>query len=178
MTRGEWTPQVEFFADASGSIGMGMLWGERWCAEFWPSFPGRATNIAILEMVPLILAAEIWGSEWRGKKILFRSDNMAVVHAVNGWLPRDPHLVSLLKRLARMAILQCFHIRCLHVRGVDNVDADLPSRDILEEFTARHSNLDLVRIQFASLSTALLIKRWYVRHNIQDDQSHPLVHYT
>ena len=123
---------------------MGMLWGKRWCAEFWPSFPGRATNIAILEMVPLILAAGIWGSEWRGKKILFRSDNMAVVHTVNGWLPSDPDLVSLLKRLAKMAMLQSFHIRCLHVRGVDNGGADLLRRDRLEEFTARQSNLNLV----------------------------------
>ena len=157
LCRGEWTPQVEFFADASGSIGMGMLWGARWCAEFWPYFPGRATNIATLELVPLILAAEIWGSEWRGKRILFRSDNMAVVHAVNGWLPSDPHLVSLLKLLAKEAMLKSFHIRCLHVRGVDNVDADLLSRDRLEEFTARHSNLDLVRVRVSQVRIIALL---------------------
>ena len=82
---------------------------------------------------------------------------MAVVHAVNGWLPRDPHLVSLLKRLARMAILQCFHIRCLHVRGVDNVDADLLSRDRLEEFTARHSNLNLARVRVSQVRIITLL---------------------
>ena len=147
LCRGAWSPDVAFAADASGSLGLGIFTGSLWCAEPWPSFEGRATNIAILEMVPLLVAATLWGPSWERKRVLFQSDNMAVVYAVNGWLPKDDHLVSLLKRLAKLSVLHNFRVRCEHLPGVRNIDADLLSRDRINDFLTRNAGASLSRVR-------------------------------
>ena len=91
-------------------------------------------NIAILEMLPLVLAASLWGSKWSGLRILFRSDNMAVVWAVNKGMPKEPQLLGLVKQLAKLSILHSFQYRCVHLPGVNNREADLLSRDRIGDF--------------------------------------------
>ena len=82
---------------------------------------------------------------------------MAVVHSVDAWLPRDARLINLLRALRNYSYLIVF-TRCQHVRGVDNVDADLLSRDKLDNFMARHSEGNLIRIRVSQdrLVTPLL----------------------
>ena len=137
---GDWVrlPDTELAADSSGSIGMGIVAESGWCSERWPQWDGRATNIAILELIPLIVAASLWGEKWARKKVLFRSDNMATVHAVNSWLPKDRHLTSLLRRLATLAVHHNFQVKAAHIPGVVNTDADDLSRDRMDRFLARN----------------------------------------
>ena len=117
---------------------MGIVAESGWCSERWPQWEGRATNIAILELIPLIVAASLWGEKWARKKVLFRSDNMATVHAVNSWLPKDRHLTSLLRRLAILAVHHNFQVKAAHIPGVVNTDADDLSRDRMDKFLARN----------------------------------------
>ena len=66
-------------SDASGSWGCGAYTqsGE-WFQLEWPD-EWLNINIAAKEMVPIAVAAALWGRSWRGQHILFRSDNEAVV---------------------------------------------------------------------------------------------------
>ena len=108
----------------------------------WPDIPHRPQNIAVLELIPIILSAALWGHMWARKKVLVHTDNMSVVHAINSWMPKHVHLVSLLKRLAKLAILNDFHFRAVHIPGKLNIDADLLSRNDIPGFRARNPSCD------------------------------------
>ena len=74
--------QLELFTDASGAIGFGAIFGAHWCYREWP-ISWRHRNIAILEFYPIVLSLHLWGSEMRNRRILFFTDNEALVHVIN-----------------------------------------------------------------------------------------------
>ena len=135
-------PDLELSTDAAGSLGLGIVYGSHWVSLMWPDIPHRPQNIAVLELIPIILSAALWGHMWARKKVLVHTDNMSVVHAINSWMPKHLHLVSLLKRLAKCAILNDFHFRAVHIPGKLNVDADLLSRNDITGFRARNPSCD------------------------------------
>ena len=59
----------------------------RWFQGLWPpnlnSLINDKLSIAFQELFPIVMAAQIWGNEWAGKRITFHSDNIAVVGALN-----------------------------------------------------------------------------------------------
>ncbi len=81
-------------------------------------------DISTKELVPIAIAAAVWGSKWVGEHICFHSDSMAVV-------------ASLQKRSAKssfMHLLRClffygFQLSAEHVPGVVNAVADALSRN-------------------------------------------------
>ncbi len=87
-------------ADASGSWGCGAfgLHTMQWFQCEWPKH-WESVNIAVKEMVPFVFAPAVWGHTWRGKRTLFRSDNMAVVQALKKHSAKDPQLAHLLRCL-------------------------------------------------------------------------------
>ena len=60
-------PTVEFASDASGSWGCGAWSGNQWLQFQWPN-TARDLNIAVKELVPIILLGALWGRRWRGQK--------------------------------------------------------------------------------------------------------------
>ena len=40
-------------------------------------------SMAFFELYPIVMSAILWGSEWKGKKILFYCDSEATVHIIN-----------------------------------------------------------------------------------------------
>ena len=85
-------------------------------------------NIALLQLLVLVIAVAIWSSQLAGKAIVLRSDNSATVAYINTMKTEIPVAQSLLKHLA----IDCLHFRiyfkALHVRGVNNIFSDLLSR--------------------------------------------------
>ena len=72
------------FTDASGSIGFAAVMGTEWFALSWDVVPSLSeTQIAIKELFPIVVALELWGALLANQRILFMSDNAAVVHAIN-----------------------------------------------------------------------------------------------
>ena len=53
----------------------------------WPA-EWLNVNIAAKEMVPITVAAALWGKCWNGHHIIFQSDNKAVVCFINETLQR------------------------------------------------------------------------------------------
>ena len=76
------TPHCMVTSDASGSWGCGAYEGAKWFQFQWPSTM-EASHISVREMIPVVMAAALWGHCWRGKSVRFRSDNAAVVALVN-----------------------------------------------------------------------------------------------
>ena len=61
--------------DASGVFGCGAVCADhRWAQLEWPS-DRQAVDISVKEMLPIVLAAAVWGHTWAGHRVLFYSDN-------------------------------------------------------------------------------------------------------
>jgi hypothetical protein len=84
------------FSDASGSFGCGAYDpAAGWFHLQWPATWGSA-NIATKDMVPVVVAAAVWGRAWTGWHICFHSDNMVVVAALQKRAAKDPSFVHYL----------------------------------------------------------------------------------
>ena len=122
-------------SDASGSWGCGAFspTSSQFFQLEWPS-SWKDVHISAKELLPVVVSSALWGSSWAGKRILFRCDNMAAVHALNNRSARDPSLTYLLQCLFFFeAHFQFEHIAS-HIRGRENIAADALSRNQLSHF--------------------------------------------
>ena len=88
---------TRLFTDASGLLGFAAVFGSKWFADEWTQTL-LPLQIAVKELFPIVLALEIWGSEMANRKILFMSDNMAVVEVINKQSSKEKCLMHLLRR--------------------------------------------------------------------------------
>ena len=121
-------PSVHIYSDASGSYGCGAVdpAGSYFCLQWPPSW--SAVDISVKELVPLVLAAVLWGPTWAGCHVLFHVDNMAVVSVVQHLNARDPLLGHFLRCLFLYAAMFQFKFSATHIPGVNNTAADALSR--------------------------------------------------
>lgn len=132
----EWTKaeRIELFTDACKS-GLGALFGTEWFEARWTPAQLAAAqrekqeSMPFLELLALVTAAATWGPQWRGRKITFRADCEPVVNCVNTGTSKEPGMAKLLRHLALIACREQFDFRCEHIPGVQNVVADVLSRD-------------------------------------------------
>ena len=69
-----------------------------------------------------------------GRRLLFHCDNIAVVSIVNSGSSRCPLVMCLVRALYHIAVSYNFDVKLIHVPGVDNIEADLLSRDLIMRF--------------------------------------------
>lgn len=74
-------------------------------------------QIAIKELFPIVVALELWGTVLENKKILFMTDNMAIVHAINKQTCKDKALMKLIRRLVLQALSHNIPFRAKHIAG-------------------------------------------------------------
>ena len=82
----------------------------------WPS-GWEGVDISVKELVPVIVAAALWGGLWQGHHIHFHSDNMAVLSIMNTKTSKAPQLMHLLRCFSFYCAFYCFHVSCMHVPG-------------------------------------------------------------
>ena len=92
-------PQIHVFSDASGSWGCGAYSGNTWFQFQWPADMGDC-HISTKEMIPVVMAAIVWGHRWQGLSVCFHTDNTAVVALINQGSVRDSSLMHLMKCLS------------------------------------------------------------------------------
>ncbi len=129
-------PTIEVLSDASGSFGCGafsLVYG--WFQLEWPP-SWQEFNITAKELVPVVVAASLWGPRWRHQCVCFRSDNMAVVDLLRCRTSRDPLLMHLLHCLVFYASTYIFDFMAVHIPGVHNTAADALSRNNLTLFSS------------------------------------------
>jgi len=125
-----WADEVDLslFTDASSQTGFGGFYGGRWFQGRWPSAKFKSYSIAWQEFFPILVAVVVWGELLRGKKIIIRSDNKAVVAIVNKQTSRCPTIM----KLVRFFVLQCLKLNITfcarHIAGKNNNVADALSR--------------------------------------------------
>jgi hypothetical protein len=122
------------FTDASGSIGYGGYWEGQWFQGRWPSTvrlePGSGNDISIayMELYPIVVAALLWGKQWRAKKITFICDNQATVAIIKKGRSRSPMIMKLMRKLTLCAAQNNFTFNSKFLSGRLNVIADALSR--------------------------------------------------
>jgi hypothetical protein len=135
MLEHEWTQahKIELFMDACNT-GYGAACGNEWFAGTWTAEHLAAAHrkqrisMPFLELLALTFTAATWGHKWKGKKVLFRSDCMPVVQAIQDRTSRNPSSMYLLRYLSSLACQHHFDFRCEHIAGIDNDVADILSR--------------------------------------------------
>ena len=124
------SPEVILTSDALGSWGCGAYWNTRWLQYHWS--PDTAdSNITIKELIPIVLAAAIWGYEWENKAIQCRCDNGAVVSIINSGTSKDPRVMGLMRCLHFISAKFNLLLSAIHLAGSDNAIADAISRNNL-----------------------------------------------
>ena len=87
------------------------------------------TSIAGKEMLPIVVAAAIWGNEWRGCTVEFNWNNEAVVHSLMAGSCKEKNMTHMLQCSFFIEAKFNFSIVASHVPDVLNVQADALSRN-------------------------------------------------
>lgn len=127
-------PSVVVHTDASGTVGCGGVCSDgSWFQLAWPP-QWQSMDISVKELLPIVLAAAVWGHSWVRHNITFYSDNAAVVAVIQRRSPRDHNLLHLLRCLYFYSAHFQFTYVARHVAGVNNVVADALSRNRMSTF--------------------------------------------
>lgn len=113
--------------DSAESCGYAAVLGHRWFAGRWPA-GFEPHHINTLELFPIVVALELWGSLLANHKLLFLSDNTATVDVINSMTSRCPNMMRLLRRLVLVALRHNIWFRAKHIAGKSNIVADRLSR--------------------------------------------------
>ena len=91
-------PTVELTTDSSGTWGCGAWYKQSW---FQVSWDHRADefSIATKELIPIVLAGEVWRLGWHGSRMKCKCDNQVVVAALRTHAIRDLGVSHLLRGL-------------------------------------------------------------------------------
>ena len=128
-----YSSDITVHSDASGSWRCGALCQQKWFNLPW-SAQLQTCSIAVKELVPVVVAAALYGSQWRGKIVTFRVDNIAVVEVLNSTSCRDSHLMHLVRLLVFLASHHNFWFTASHIQGKQNTLADALSRNNMNFF--------------------------------------------
>ena len=136
-------PDLSVQSDASGKWGCGAVYNRKWFQLQWPP-EWLSIDIAVKELLAIVLAAATWGHHWRGLLVLFVSDNSSAVYNINSGTSKHPHMMQLVRALHYIAATHNFVYRAQHLKGTLNVIADSLSRtpvtsDFLHSFQANPS---------------------------------------
>ena len=145
-------PRTHLFTDASGSWGCAAWHGDAWFQVEWDSL-SQSLSIAEKELIPIILACQVWGSSWSGYQVVCHSDNQSVVADLRSRTSKHKGMMHLLRCLVFMeAQLQCF-LFPTYIDTKANHLADSLSRDDARSFL---SKVPSARRHPAPVSTPLL----------------------
>ena len=81
-------------------------------------------NIVHFEMYNIVVALATWAHNWPGQLVRIKSDNMAVVHAINNLRAQDTFLATCLRNALMTVACYGIHIDAIHIPGVENKKAD------------------------------------------------------
>ena len=133
----------QIWTDASGAWGCGAQFGDQWFQFPWP-LEWKPITIMAKELVPIIFSCSVWGRLLSRKRVQFFCDNLGLVKSIQKGASKDNIVMHLLRCLWFFTAHHDIHITACHLPGVQNMAADLLSRNKLQQFlisqpTASHS---------------------------------------
>ena len=161
-------PRIHLFSDASRSWGCGAYSNPLWFQIPWSRISTLSgASISLKELLPIIVAAAVWGPQWSGSFFLCHSDNTAAVAQVNKLHAADSLAAHLLRCLAYFQALFDFRMHATHIPGKDNTAADDLSRDRAHQFLANCASALPSPTQVPPELLVLLVRQapdWTSRH--------------
>ena len=127
------TDDLTLFTDTSGSLGFGALYKTHWFPCRWPANMEKF-NIAYKELFAVVVALQVWGSEFVDKQIVVLTDNQSICDAWRSRSARDPELMRLFRFMFFNAASLNFNVMLQHIPGHYNHFADLLSRLQVSKF--------------------------------------------
>jgi hypothetical protein len=122
-------------------LGYGGIYGSSWFSKAWKTHQliSASTGISIAwqELFAIVVAAALWGSQWRAKRILFWCDNASVVAALKKCTSPKVRIMTLIRTLLSLAWEFNFEFAARHVAGTENLLADPLSRLQVDLFRQR-----------------------------------------
>ena len=115
------------------ALGFGAIFCTQWFYGRWPD-SWKGFIIAVLEFFPILLSILIWGGTMRNQRILFFTDNEALVHVINRSFFRNPGLMFFVRHLVQACLKYNILFRTRHVPEVHNQLADSLSRLQVQRF--------------------------------------------
>ncbi|KAK6191041.1 hypothetical protein SNE40_002790 [Patella caerulea] len=141
-------PDFNLFTDASSTKGFGGYYQGKWFSEQWPTnlpdIADYSLSMAFLELYPIVVAAVLWGHNWKRKRIKFYCDNQATVHIISKGRSKEPVIMKLMKTLIMCAANNNFAIYSEFLPGLSNSIADSLSRFQMSRFRRLAPEADLV----------------------------------
>ena len=134
-------PHSQLTSDASGKWGCGSWSGTSWFQLKWDSISQDFT-ICVKELIPIVVATVIWGERWRGRRVLCRCDNQAVVAALNSRSCRENHIMHMLRCLFFFEAQFDSDLHAVYISSQDNYRADALSRDNVSVFYSKMPQTD------------------------------------
>lgn len=128
---------VGFATDASSTIGCGGVYGTHWFAHRWSSDVLRLPfqhSSAFFEIIPIVIAASLWGHEWSRKRILLLCDNQAIVSVINKGRSKSSFIMPFVRRLTLLSMQHHFLLRASYISSNQNGPADALSRFQMARF--------------------------------------------
>ncbi|XP_041435508.1 uncharacterized protein LOC121399294 isoform X1 [Xenopus laevis] len=137
LSKPETNTELDLFTDAAGSLGFGAYFKGAWCAAPWPeswASAGLTANLTLLELFPIVVAVEAWGQQLANNSVIFHSDNMSTVMALNNLTSGSRPVLGLLRHLVLRCLQLNIEFRAKHVPGCVNNIADALSRFQWDKF--------------------------------------------
>ena len=122
--------------DASDNWGCGGWWGSQWFQFPWDAAL-MSRQIAVKELVPILIALVIWGRQWARRRVLCHCDNDAVVAVMRSRSSKEPNLMHLLRCLFFFEAHYGCSMSAIHIPGFLNDRADDLSRNRLSFFLSK-----------------------------------------
>ena len=120
----------------SSRWGTGAWTGQHWWLYQWP--PGVVTSPApsmtFLELLPILVSCQMWGGQWRGRRLQVRCDNFGAVGVVRRGWSGDSRLMAMVRHLLFSAACGGFHVDLLFLPTTENGPADALSRGNVDLF--------------------------------------------
>ena len=149
------------YSDASGSFGCGAQCPQltSWFQLQWPTV-WSDSGISEKELVPIVIAAALWGRHWAGAHVCFHSDNEAVVTIIQKRHAKHQAFTQLLRCLFFYASVFHFHFSSHPIPGIHNVVADAISRNNLSLLSSLLPQATRITIPPAVAEFLLLTPDW------------------
>jgi hypothetical protein len=124
---------LQLFTDSAGSptMGCGCFFGTEWSFFRWPKAwhcDEIMKDITFLEMVPVMLALCLWGTQLQHKKVILRIDNEALVVVINKQTSKSKRLMQLVRQFVLVAMELGILFKAVHISTNLNSIADSISR--------------------------------------------------